>query len=229
MSTATANAAAAFPCWRDHPFDLLHDISNRLHTSTDYVRLQVLARHASSAILRPNVTAMAPRSERRHRPPQSSMRLLLQVQPLGHLQRVPAGDELSLARPPDASSPTNLTTAGTNPLAGFASSIALPPYPDEMKSWVKRATSMVTGDGTVFLYALRIVQPIESVVCAHLHGAPASFFTQIGRWSIVAIYTSLLASDSCRIAYHYGANVQCCGSSWHVWHPLLLKIRFVTY
>lgn len=101
-----------------------------------------------------------------------------------------------------------------DPLTGSASAaIPLPRCQDEMKSWEKRAVGVISGDGTIIVYAYGPVNTPyfmgDSFHVALLHPGDAAW--TFAQRNGVSIYRD--DRDSCCVAYRDGRIVLCAGSS----------------
>ncbi|GJN28171.1 hypothetical protein PR202_gb16264 [Eleusine coracana subsp. coracana] len=196
MPKPTGEEAAASPPWADLPFDLLRDVSHRLHTTTDYVRFH--------AVCKPWRDTLPPPSCR----PGFLPWLLTPRDDSGH----------RTARCVFSSS--GGVFVDDDPLAGSAEVIPdlpVPPFQDEKKEpWVKRASGLVYSDGTIFIHGFARVHGYASTPCYAailLPGTAAPTFLQT---------TSYLHLNSDRdgyrwcFAYHKGKIVRCHHQNWRI-------------
>ncbi|CAL4981341.1 unnamed protein product [Urochloa decumbens] len=168
---ATADAAA--PSWPDLPFDLTRDVSSRLHAATDYVRF-----HAACQPWRDTLPPAASRPaflpwllSTRHA---NGLRKARCVFSSNSSRRASAATEILVrdrrwlisaadggggggasACLVSTACPEPKITLAADPLTGpGAPAIPLPRFEeDEMRSWEKRAVGVVSGDGTIIVYA----------------------------------------------------------------------------
>ncbi|KAF8711276.1 hypothetical protein HU200_029297 [Digitaria exilis] len=158
-TTAPANNAAS-PRWSDLPFDLLCDISSRLHVATDYIRFHAVCqpwhdtlpplpcRPAFLPLLLAPADAIGHQTARCIFSPKCSRRRSAAVQ-------IAVGRRVWVMSLDGASTSFFLlaisreSTSLVNPLSG-STVAALPPLPDG----VKYVSGVVYVDGTVFLFGL---------------------------------------------------------------------------
>ncbi|TVU26382.1 hypothetical protein EJB05_28925, partial [Eragrostis curvula] len=223
------------------PLDLLPDISCRLHASTDYIRFHAVCRswrndaQGSRPALLPWL--VSPRDAAGHR----IARCVISSSKSSRCAIASANglcipDQGWAIRADDGAAACCLFTTCPksndglviDPLAGLASSVTLPPYPEEMKSWVKRATGVVSGDGTVFVHAFGLIQRLTSYVpifVALLHPGGTA-------WTLVKqddLYLDTSHMDTCLVAYHDGKIVKCHATPWwwSTWKWTIVSSRFV--
>lgn len=158
-TTAPANNAAS-PRWSDLPFDLLCDISSRLHVATDYIRFHAVCqpwrdtlpplpcRPAFLPLLLAPADAIGHQTARCIFSPKCSRRRSAAVE-------IAVGRRVWVMSLDGASTSFFLlaisreSTSLVNPLSG-STVAALPPLPDG----VKYVSGVVSVDGTVFLFGL---------------------------------------------------------------------------
>lgn len=229
MSKQSTVASEVWRCWSNLPFDILIDISRRVHAPTDYVRFLAVCKSwrdtLPAASCRPSLLpwllsrrdntgkckACCVFSSR-----STSCATVNGVYIPGVGWAITADDGAAAC-----CRVTNETKNGLDddPFAGLfaspaASSIALPPYPDRMKSWVKGSSGTVSGDGTMFLYALDVVQrpayfAVPIFVALHRPGDP--------HWTLIERNGPMVSCnylDTWCIAYHGPKIVLCNESSW---------------
>ncbi|TVU16749.1 hypothetical protein EJB05_36901, partial [Eragrostis curvula] len=227
MCSTTVDAAASSPPWTDLPLDILCDVSRHLHLPTDYVRFHAVcnpwrdtflpATTCSSSWLLPWLVSSKAKGRRKARCVFSSVSTEIFIPDRRWAIRTVDG---CLFLPSSVSSDD---LAVSDPLtAGSPVSIALPPYPDEMKPWAKHAAGVVTSDGTIFLYAFFK----EALLC--FFNAPVPVFAAILRpgataWVLVKCGDTD-DTQSCCIAYHDSKIVQCqegssTGCQWKMLSP----------
>ncbi|KAL6660752.1 hypothetical protein ACP70R_001787 [Stipagrostis hirtigluma subsp. patula] len=150
--------------WPNLPSDLLRDVSSRLHAAADYVRFHAVCRPwrdtlppapARPAFLpwllapcdgtghrRARCVFSSSKSRRRRRATAVATRI--------RDRRWVISTDDGVATWPQTGSPDSRGLV--DPLAGSAATL-LPRYPDEVEPWAEHATTLVSGDGTIFLYS----------------------------------------------------------------------------
>uniref|UniRef100_A0A0E0B6Q3 RRM domain-containing protein n=1 Tax=Oryza glumipatula TaxID=40148 RepID=A0A0E0B6Q3_9ORYZ len=141
------------PPWADLPFDLLADISRRLHATPDFARFHAVCK-SWRRTLPPHPPTflpwlLSPGDATGHR----TARCVFSKSsrhPAAAPIRIPIKSQLAIGYDGEPCSlyyPLIMTgeAAATTPL---------PSCPDEMKTWADRFFFSVSGDGTVFVYAL---------------------------------------------------------------------------
>ncbi|KAL6658218.1 hypothetical protein ACP70R_003804 [Stipagrostis hirtigluma subsp. patula] len=228
MARAKAHAAAS-RCWPDLPSDLLLDISRRLHAADDYVRFHAVCKpwrdtlppaHCRPAFL---PWLLAPPDAAGHRTARSV------VFPSSKPSHGRATAAVAMVRVPDrrwvvradggtatawrysycytAPSPGSGKLV-VDPLTG-SEDANLPLYPDGVWSWVEPAASVVSSDGTIFMYAF-YHSPNTS--------GTATFKVALLRpgeaaWTLLQRTLRISVTDSryhCCVAYHNGNILLCC-------------------
>ncbi|CAL4994581.1 unnamed protein product [Urochloa decumbens] len=163
-----ATTDLAYSRWSDLPFDLLRDISRRLHVTGDYVRFHAVCKPWRATLPPPpsrpaflpyllapvdgtgHQTARCifyPNSGHR-RPSSATVDFEIHV---GNRRWVVATNRAATSSWLLANSRESTTLV--NPLSGSVVT-TLPPLHDGIKPWVKYAAGVVSGDGTIFLYGV---------------------------------------------------------------------------
>ncbi|KAL6658547.1 hypothetical protein ACP70R_004133 [Stipagrostis hirtigluma subsp. patula] len=163
MITATADAAAASPRWSDLPFDLLRDVSGRLHAAADYVRFHAVCKpwrdslppaHCRPAFL---PWLLAPPDFTGHRTARCVFSTSKSGRRAAAATKVRVPDQRWVISVDDGTAAwllTSSTSGRLDPLPASAAAEPLPLLPDEITSRVgRRAAGAVAADGTIFLYA----------------------------------------------------------------------------
>ncbi|TVU26459.1 hypothetical protein EJB05_29006, partial [Eragrostis curvula] len=222
MPTSTADAGAS--CWADLPFDLLHDVSHRLHTATEYVSFHT--------VCKPWRDTIPPASCR----PALLPWLLTLPDALGRrtaccvFSSSLAGDRrrwlLRAEHCTAASLLTNSTCVVGDPLARYAGTAPLPPFfsgddDDELK-WraepANHAIGTVSSDGTIVVCLFRKLvhqstyrQIWFNVSLCLLRPGDAAAWTTVP----TDLKTSSQEKGLCSVACHDGKIVLCYGKgSW---------------
>lgn len=219
-----ANASASSSIWSDLPIDLLRDISGRLQIDTDYISFH--------AVCKPWRDTLPPASCR----PALLPWLLSRADDAGYckaryvfssMSGRSAGDShVAYIRDrgwaisvDDGAAACFLFTNDSNgfidPLSRSTSSIPQPPYPEEVKSWVKSATGMVSSDGTVFIYDFGGIATMASYVPIFM----ALLLPGDTAWTLLKKNDFTFSASGLNIrclAYHDGKIVQCFGICWLV-------------
>ncbi|CAO2148155.1 unnamed protein product [Urochloa humidicola] len=170
-ATAPADDGAS-SAWSYLPFDLLRDISCRLHVTGDYIRFHATCKPWRDTLPPPSCRPtflpylLAPVDCTGHQ----TARCIFSPKS-GHRRHSAAAIEFDIPVRDrrwvvaDATMDGDTVTASwllassresttlVNPLSG-PSLVALPPLPNGIKHWVKHAAGVLSGDGTVFLYGI---------------------------------------------------------------------------
>nr|CAB3489455.1 unnamed protein product [Digitaria exilis] len=223
MPTATAESAT--PNWADLPFDLVGNISSRLHAATDYVRFHATCLPWRDTlppatcrpaflpwILSPRDATTGHRKARCVFSAKSSRRAAATTEILVRDRRWVIGADggasaclINTTRPQ--------SSIAVDPLTGSAASIPLPRCEDEtMKTWGKRAIGVVSGDGTIIFYAYG---PVTNEYGHSFHVAllrPGD-----AAWTFVQRGDVYMPSESwrcCCVAYRRGRILMCHDRWW---------------
>ncbi|KAL6868160.1 hypothetical protein ACP4OV_015005 [Aristida adscensionis] len=221
MSTAPAPST-----WADLPFDLLLDVSGRLHAAADYVRFHAVCTPWRDTLPPPPRRPaflpwlIAPRDATGHR---RARCVLSSCSSSGGRRRradvlvrdrrwVIRADDGAAAAALLAASPGSSSGGGdADPLAGSSAAAApLPPLPAKIDAWVDHAFGSVSGDGSIFLCAIE--PKYESTIAlAHLQPSDTAW-TSVQRNSPCSSWWE--ESGSCCTTCHGGEVVHCSRFYW---------------
>ncbi|KAL6658216.1 hypothetical protein ACP70R_003802 [Stipagrostis hirtigluma subsp. patula] len=217
--------------WADLPFDLLRDISRRLHVAADFVRFHAVCEPWRDTLPPPPCwpaflpLLLAPRDEHGHRTARCVFSSSRSSRRRGAAAvEVCIRDRRWVIRAGDGAAASLLTAYPDNasvlaePFTRSAAATPLPPWSDEIDQWADRAIGAVSGDGTVFLYAFaspdRWWNYVRTFNMALLRPGDTAWTSVQGIFGLPLHSRS--NTDICSMAYHGGKIIQCHGCSWRV-------------
>ncbi|CAM0146243.1 unnamed protein product [Urochloa decumbens] len=228
-------AAAEASRWSDLPFDLLRDISCRLHAAGDYVRFHAVCEHwhdtlppaANRPFFLPWLLSRrdnaAGGGHRTARCVSSMMPTICRRRSFCPTMAIP--DENWVTRFDDGTAAWILTTRADSSVAlinaATGGSPAIPIPADDINNWVHRATGAVCGDGTILLYAFgHVVCSGRYCLSYNCNFDMALLHPGDTTWTMVRIPEILDISpnnrDRCCVAYYRRKIVACLDNSWCV-------------
>uniref|UniRef100_A0A0E0QV65 RRM domain-containing protein n=1 Tax=Oryza rufipogon TaxID=4529 RepID=A0A0E0QV65_ORYRU len=198
------------PPWADLPFDLLADISRRLHATADFARFHAVCK-SWRRTLPPHPPTflpwlLSPGDATGHR----TARCVFSKSsrhPAAAPIRIPTKSQLAIGYDGEPCSlyyPLIMT-------GGAAATTPLPSCPDEMKTWADHFFFSVSGDGTVFVYALGETywDQYDHAYRCHFHAAilrPGDEAWMLMDRHLIVNFPYLLR-DVCRVLYTDGGKM----------------------